>query len=141
MSRSCDHASQSTNGSNQYQAMLRCKRCGKMLAQVYHDADPSLLKGFPAVQCAVGLEMAETRRQMRQLKAETERFERELRELQWTRVVTTAEASTQTDKVTATVTTTTKTTITIPTAGSPGTKTETQTASSSGVTLDPLPLQ
>ena len=91
--------------------MLRCRACGKVLAQVSHQADPVLLAQMPAVRLAIDSSTMELQRQLQALREEKEKLESDLLSMQWDRVRMTAVAATQTDEVVTTTVTTTTTTV------------------------------
>ena len=46
----CRHLRQNWNGSNQYQSMIQCNTCGKVLALIYPDVVPNILEETPVVK-------------------------------------------------------------------------------------------
>ena len=47
--RVCLHENQSSAGTNQWQGMLKCVDCGKLMAQIYTRADKEQLKRMPVI--------------------------------------------------------------------------------------------
>ena len=105
---SCQHKAQTRNGSNQYQSMIRCADCGKVLCQLYHQVNKQILAETDTVQQVLeedrkqrlAQETACTRdleHQVKELQAELTALKEKLEEDSWQEVVETRSVATQTD--------------------------------------------
>ena len=104
----CHHEVQTRNGSNQYQSMIKCADCGKVLCQLYQQVDRQILAETPTVQLVLqedrkqrlAKETARTRNlehQVKELQAELTALKEKLEEDSWQEVVETTSVATQTD--------------------------------------------
>ena len=106
--RTCHHEVQTRSGSNQYQNMIKCSECGKVLCQVYPQVDGQMLAEIPTVQLVLQEDrkqrlIKETARslnlehQIKGLQAEINALKQKLEEDSWQELVETRNVASQTD--------------------------------------------
>ena len=77
----CEHTRQSTAGSNQYQGMIACLDCGKLMGQLYYRVDRHLIRSCPPFTTVVDAATSPLRHQLREMCSENQELEQRNREL------------------------------------------------------------
>ena len=77
----CEHRRQSTAGSNQYQGMIACLDCGKLMGQLYYRVDPQLVRTCPPFSTMLQSVRSPLEHQLREIVSENEELDLKNREL------------------------------------------------------------
>ena len=70
--RNCEHLRQCTAGSNQFQGMIQCLECGKLMGQLYHRVDMEVAQHCPPFNTLIGQVAQPLRQKVRLLEEENE---------------------------------------------------------------------